>query len=244
MVKRLKLNIIKGNKIMDIKERVFSSNIKLIENGLAIGFFGNASQRHNDSMYIKPSGIKLFSEKKDCIVRVNIKTGKFNGKYSPSTDSPTHVELYKKFPQIGGVVHTHSIYATAWAQSGKSIPCLGTTHADYWNGEIPITRDLTEDEINGKYEKETAKVIIERIKELNLDPLDCPGILVANHGPFAWGETVEDAVKHAELLEYIARIAWLALSINPNAEPISSALLNKHFSRKHGPDAYYGQDSD
>ena len=141
-------------------------------------------------------------------------------------------------------MHTHSPYATVWAQSGKQIPCLGTTHADYWNGEIPITRDLINKEINGEYEKETGKVIIEKIKDLNVDPLDCPGILVANHGPFAWGKTVEDAVKHAELLEYIARLAWLSISINPNSKPISKALLNKHYSRKHGPDAYYGQDSD
>jgi L-ribulose-5-phosphate 4-epimerase len=229
---------------MRIKEKVFNSNIKLIENNLAISSFGNASQRHNDFIYIKPSGVKLFSENKDCIVKVNIKTGEFDGHYCPSTDTPTHLQIYKNFPQIEGIVHTHSIYATSWAQSGLPIPCLGTTHADYWSCVIPITRTLTDKEINGEYEKETGKVIIEKIKELNVDPLDCPGILVSNHGSFTWGKTVEDAVKHAELLEYIARLAWLSLSINLDAKPISKVLLDKHYSRKHGPDAYYGQDSD
>jgi len=228
----------------NLNHQVLIQNRRLVDLGLVVDTFGNASGRIEDELFIKPSGVNIEKVNKDSIVKVNINSLNFISRYKPSSDTPTHLELYKAFSRLGGIVHTHSIYATAWAQSGKSIPCLGTTHADYWNGEIPITRDLTEDEINGKYEKETAKVIIERIKELNLDPLDCPGILVANHGPFTWGETVEDAVKHAELLEYIARIAWLALSINPNAEPISSALLNKHFSRKHGPDAYYGQDSD
>ena len=152
--------------------------------------------------------------------------------------------IYNAFDEINGVVHSHSTYATAWAQTGQPIPCLGTTHADYWNGEISVTRELTDDEISGEYEKETGKVIIEKIQELDVDPLACPGILVSNHGPFTWGKTVEDAVKHAELLEYIARMAWLSLSINPDAEPISKALLKKHFSRKHGPEAYYGQASD
>ncbi len=195
-------------------------------------------------MLIKPSGVNVEKLNKDNIVKVNISSSDIFSEYKPSTDTPTHLELYKAFPGIGGIVHTHSTYATAWAQSGKPIPCLGTTHADYWSGEIPITRDLTTDEISGEYEKETGRVIIQKIQELNVDPLDCPGILVANHGPFTWGKTVEDAVKHAELLEYIGRLAWLSFSINPDAKSISKAMLNKHFSRKHGPDAYYGQDSD
>ena len=171
-------------------------------------------------------------------------TGKYVGKFKPSSDTPTHLELYREFQSIGGIVHTHSLYATAWAQSRKPIPCLGTTHADYWNGEIPVSRNLTNEEINGKYEKETGKVIIETINKLNVDHLDCPGIMVANHGSFTWGKTVKDAVKHAELLEYIARLAWLTISITSQAKPISRTLLNKHFSRKHGPNAYYGQDAD
>jgi len=227
---------------MDSKKRTFISNFKLLEKQLVVGAFGNASSRDKDVFHIKPSGVNLKKIKSEDMVTVRIHDGKIYGEMNPSSDTPTHIELYNKFPQIGGITHTHSVYATAWAQAVKSIPCLGTTHADYWNGEIPITRALTKEEINGEYEKETGKVIIEKIKELNVDLLDCPGIIVANHGPFTWGATVEDAVKHAELLEYIARLAWLSLSIDPNVKPISKALLNKHYSRKHGLDAYYGQD--
>jgi len=215
--------------------------MSVISEKLAIQSFGNISIRLNNRMLIKPSGVNVFKE--GDVSEVDIKTGEWKAGKKPSSDTPTHIELYKAFSNIVGIVHTHSTYATAWAQASKPIPCIGTTHADYWNGEITITRDLTNEEIEGEYEKETGKVIIEKIKELNVNPLDCPGILVANHGSFAWGETVEDAVKHAELLEYIARLAWLSLSINPDADPISKVLLNKHFYRKHGPDSYYGQDA-
>ncbi len=228
----------------NLNHRVLIQNRRLVDLGLVIDPFGNASGRIKNELLIKPSGVNVEKLNKDNIVKVNISSSDIFSEYKPSTDTPTHLELYKAFPGIGGIVHTHSTYATAWAQSGKPIPCLGTTHADYWSGEIPITRDLTTDEISGEYEKETGRVIIEKIQELNVDPLDCPGILVANHGPFTWGKTVEDAVKHAELLEYIGRLAWLSFSINPDAKSISKAMLNKHFSRKHGPDAYYGQDSD
>ena len=136
---------------------------------------------------------------------------------------------------------TLTLYATAWAQAKLAIPCLGTTQADYWKGDIPITRDLTDEEISNNYEHNTGLVIVEKLKELDINPLNCPGIIVANHGPFSWGKTVEEAVKHAELLEFIAKQNWIALSINPNAKPISKTLLNKHFKRKHGPSAYYGQ---
>jgi L-ribulose-5-phosphate 4-epimerase len=228
----------------NLNHRVLIQNRRLVDLGLVIDPFGNASGRIKNELLIKPSGVNVEKLNKDNIVKVNISSSDIFSEYKPSTDTPTHLELYKAFPGIGGIVHTHSTYATAWAQSGKPIPCLGTTHADYWSGEIPITRDLTTDEISGEYEKETGRVIIQKIQELNVDPLDCPGILVANHGPFTWGKTVEDAVKHAELLEYIGRLAWLSFSINPDAKSISKAMLNKHFSRKHGPDAYYGQDSD
>lgn len=228
----------------NLNHRVLIQNRRLVDLGLVIDPFGNASGRIKNELLIKPSGVNVEKLNKDNIVKVNISSSDIFSEYKPSTDTPTHLELYKAFPGIGGIVHTHSTYATAWAQSGKPIPCLGTTHADYWSGEIPITRDLTTDEISGEYEKETGRVIIQKIQELNVDPLQCPGILVANHGPFTWGKTVEDAVKHAELLEYIGRLAWLSFSINPDAKSISKAMLNKHFSRKHGPDAYYGQDSD
>jgi len=226
------------------KKRLIDLSSRLYQQSLIIQDFGNVSIRHNEEMLIKASGKPMSNLYNKDLVYVQLNSGKHDSELRPSSDTPTHIEVYKAFNEIYGVVHFHSTYATAWAQSGKPIPCLGTTHADYWNGEIPITRELTDEEINGEYEKETGKVIIERIKELNVDPLDCPGILVANHGPFTWGNTIENAVKHAELLEYIARMAWLSLSINPDAEPISNTLLKKHFSRKHGPDAYYGQDLD
>ena len=203
--------------------------------------FGNASIKIENSMLIKASGSNLSKLTGEDIAKVSLKISKEKLCPRPSSDTPTHRVLYNEFPEIGAIVHTHSPYATSWAQSGLPIPCLGTTHADYWSGEIPITRSLTDKEINGEYESETGKVIIEKIKELNVDPLDCPGILVANHGSFTWGKTVEDAVKHAELLEYIARLAWLSLSINSDAKAISKVLHNKHYSRKHGPGSYYGQ---
>ena len=228
-----------------IETKVLNANKQLLENGLVLQSFGNASQRIKDNfLIIKPSGINLKNSNSIEMACVDLINGSCVGGRKPSSDTPTHIEIYKNFNGVGGIVHTHSLYATAWAQAAMAIPCLGTTHADYWKGDIPITRDLTKDEINGEYEKETGKVIIEKIQELNVDPLACPGILVSNHGPFTWGKTVEDAVKHAELLEYIARLAWMSISINPDSKPILKALLNKHYSRKHGPDAYYGQDAD
>jgi len=226
------------------KSVVYSSNVKLHESELVIQNFGNVSGRLDGSILIKPSGVDIHKINYDDIVTVQINNNKFSGNLKPSSDTPTHLELYKTFPMIGGICHTHSTYASAWAQSGKPIPCFGTTHADYWNGEIPVSRKLTDEEIKADYEKETGKVIIEKINELNVDPLDCPGILVAGHGPFTWGSTAEDAVKHAELLEYIAKLAWMTISINPETTTLSSELLKKHFSRKHGPQSYYGQGSD
>ncbi len=230
--------------MLEIKQKVLESNKDIVDLGLVIGSFGNASQRYNESILIKPSGVKIDKIIADDIVCVNTKSGKYSGEYKPSTDTPTHIELYNHFPEIGGIVHTHSMYATAWAQSCMSIPCLGTTHGDYWNGDVPITRRLNDDEINKEYEKETGKVIIEKIKELQINPLDCPGILVSNHGPFAWGSSIEDAVKNAETLEYVAKLAWLTIDINPNITNISNTLLGKHFSRKHGQKSYYGQEKD
>ncbi|MDC0235086.1 L-ribulose-5-phosphate 4-epimerase AraD [Candidatus Marinimicrobia bacterium] len=227
-----------------IYDQVSNANSLLIQKNLVIQNFGNASRRFHHMCLIKGSGIDSSKVKSSDIVAVELKTGRYSSHIKPSTDTPTHIELYKSFSDIGGIVHSHSPYATAWAQAAIPIPCLGTTHADYWSDEIPITRSLTDKEINDEYERETGKVIIEKIKELNVDPLDCPGILVENHGSFTWGKTVEGAVKHAELLEYIARLAWLSLSINSDAKSISKILLNKHFTRKHGPEAYYGQDSE
>jgi L-ribulose-5-phosphate 4-epimerase len=222
-------------------KKLIDLSAQLHKQSLIFKDFGNVSLRKKDHIIIKASGRSMSNLQNSDLVKVQLYNGEYNSKIKPSSDTPTHLMIYNAFDEINGVVHFHSTYATAWAQTGQPIPCLGTTHADYWNGEISVTRELTDDEISGEYEKETGKVIIEKIQELNVDPLACPGILVSNHGPFTWGKTVEDAVKHAELLEYIARMAWVSLSINPDAEPISKALLKKHFSRKHGPEAYYGQ---
>ena len=225
------------------KNRVYTSNLKIHNLNLVFQNFGNASGRDRDNCLIKPSGVDIDKITAEKIVSVHINDiNKTDNKLNPSSDTPTHLELYKKFIELGGIVHTHSPYATAWSQSGIPIPCFGTTHADYWNGEIPITRNLNNQEIEHKYEKNTGLIIIEKIQELGFSPLDCPGILVANHGPFAWGRTIEEAVKHAELLEFIAKQSYKTLLINPDSKPINHTLLKKHFSRKHGPDAYYGQD--
>ena len=226
-----------------IFDQVSKANSLLIEKKLVIQSFGNASRRFNQFCMIKGSGIDSAKVKSSDIVAVELNTGMYTGSINPSTDTPTHIELYNSFNDIGGVVHSHSPYATAWAQAGQPIPCLGTTHADYWKGDIPVTRELTVDEINGKYELETGKVIVETLQEMKVDPLECPGIIVAHHGPFTWGKTVEEAVKNALRLEYIARMAWITLNINPQTIEISPELHHRHFSRKHGPEAYYGQEN-
>jgi len=226
------------------KKDVFEANIEIHSLGLVFQNFGNVSGRNESNCLIKPSGIKIEKFKENDVVDIQLDSGISSGPLNPSSDTPTHLVIYNNFENVGGICHTHSLYATAWAQAGESIPCLGTTHADSWNGDIPITRDLTDDEISGNYEEETGKVIIEKLDVLNLSPFDCPGIIVANHGSFTWGKTVKDAVNNAELLEYMAHLAWLSLSINPDAKSISNSLLNKHFSRKHGSNAYYGQNLD
>jgi L-ribulose-5-phosphate 4-epimerase len=184
--------------------------------------------------------LSLISKNDISVVEIN--SGKLLSGKSPSSDTPTHLEIYRSFPQLGGITHTHSPYATAWAQTGNSIPCLGTTHADYWRGEIPVTRPMTDQEISGDYEKETGKVIVETINKMCMDPLECPGILVMCHGPFTWGKTIEEAVKNAEMLEYIAKLSWLTHQLNQSIPAISPSLHSRHFTRKHGPQSYYGQE--
>ena len=224
-----------------MKIKVLKKNNELILLGLVIGTFGNASAKDGSSILIKPSGVDLSLISKNDISVVEINSGKLLSGKSPSSDTPTHLEIYRSFPQIGGITHTHSPYATAWAQTGDSIPCLGTTHADYWRGEIPVTRPMTDQEISGDYEEVTGKIIVETIKELCLDPLECPGILVMHHGPFTWGKTIEEAVKNAEALEYIAKLAWMTRQLNQSIPAISPSLHSRHFTRKHGPKSYYGQ---
>ncbi len=225
-----------------MKTEVLNKNKELILLGLVIDTFGNASAKDGSSILIKPSGVDLSLISKSDISVVEINSGKLLSGKSPSSDTPTHLEIYRSFPQLGGITHTHSPYATAWAQTGNSIPCLGTTHADYWRGEIPVTRPMTDQEISGDYEKETGKVIVETINKMCMDPLECPGILVMCHGPFTWGKTIEEAVKNAEMLEYIAKLSWLTHQLNQSIPAISPSLHSRHFTRKHGPQSYYGQE--
>ncbi|HEV2436954.1 MAG TPA: L-ribulose-5-phosphate 4-epimerase [Verrucomicrobiae bacterium] len=226
----------------ELKQQVCASNLKLVADGLVIQTWGNASgiDRRRGLIVIKPSGVPYDGMKPGQMVVVSLQTGKVvEGNLKPSSDTPTHLGLYRAFPEIGGVVHTHSLYATAWAQARRKIPAYGTTQADYWFGEVPCTRALTPREIKSDYEANTGHVIVETFNRL--DPLQHPAVLVAGHGPFAWGRDVDDAVHNAVVMEFIARLAAETLRINPKTRPMESALLNKHFLRKHGTNAYYGQ---
>lgn len=226
----------------DLKRTVCEANLELVRRGLVIQTFGNVSgvDRASNCMVIKPSGVGYADLKPEQMVVVSLATGEaMEGKLRPSSDTPTHLVLYRAFTEVGGIVHTHSPHATAWAQAGSEIPPLGTTHADFFEGPVPCTRDLTAGEIRTDYEANTGEVIVSRFARL--DPLRTPGVLVVNHGPFAWGRTVAEAVQHAEALEFIARLASETLAINPGARAMPRVLLDKHFLRKHGPGAYYGQ---
>jgi L-ribulose-5-phosphate 4-epimerase len=226
----------------ELKAKVCQANLDLVKEGLVIQTWGNASaiDREHDLFVIKPSGVPYAGLKPEQMVVVSLETGSVvEGQLKPSSDTPTHLALYRAFKDIGGVVHTHSLYATAWAQARKGIPAYGTTQADYWHGEVPCTRALTPKEIQGDYEENTGGVIVERFKKLN--PLDHPAVLVASHGPFVWGRDVEEAMHNAVVLEFIARLASETLRINPRTRPMPSVLLDKHFLRKHGPNAQYGQ---
>jgi L-ribulose-5-phosphate 4-epimerase len=225
-----------------LRTEVCQANLDLVAAGLVIETFGNVSgiDRARGLVVIKPSGVPYEGMKPEHMVVVSLETGKVvEGKLKPSSDTPTHLVLYRAFPQIGGVVHTHSLYATAWAQAQMGIPAYGTTHADYWYGEVPCTRLLTPQEIRTDYEANTGHVIVERFNRL--DPMQHPAVLVASHGPFAWGADAHDAVHHAGVLEFVARLASETLRLNPKLSPMQPALLDKHFLRKHGSGAYYGQ---
>ncbi len=225
-----------------LKRQVCAANLKLVAEGLVIQTWGNASgiDRARGLVVIKPSGVSYDSLKPVDLAVVSLKTGKVvEGRLRPSSDTPTHLVLYRAFPGIGGVVHTHSLYATAWAQARKGIPSYGTTQADYWYGDVPCTRLLTAKEVKTDYEANTGRVIVETFEKL--DPMQHPAVLVASHGPFTWGKDVYDAVHNAEVLEFVARLASETLWLNPKTKPIQSVLLNKHFLRKHGPKAHYGQ---
>lgn len=223
-----------------LKEKVLEANLDLVKHNLVVYTWGNVSgiDRENDLVVIKPSGVAYSSMKPKDMVVLNLYGQVVEGKLSPSSDAPTHLVLYRQFVEIGGVVHTHSEWATSWAQSGRDIPALGTTHADYFYGNIPCTRKLTSQEISGNYELETGKVIVEKFKDI--DPMQMPGVLVNNHGPFAWGADASDAVHNAVVLEEVAKMAFRTLVLNPDAS-VDQFLVDKHYMRKHGNNAYYGQ---
>lgn len=227
----------------ELKERVFRANLDLVRHNLVIFTWGNVSgiDREKGLVVIKPSGVDYDSMKASDMVVVDLKTGEtVEGELNPSSDTPTHLILYRTYPDIGGIVHTHSTYATAWAQAGKDIPNIGTTHSDYYHNDIPCTGDMTEKEIKGDYELETGNVIVKRLNQGNINPLHTPGALVKNHGPFAWGKNPDNAVYNAVVMEQVAKMAYLSFAINPEIS-MNPLLVEKHFSRKHGPNAYYGQ---
>lgn len=225
----------------DLKRESYEANLLLPRHGLINLTFGNASaiDRQRGIFAIKPSGVDYTVLKVDDMVLVDLEGKKVEGKLNPSSDTPTHRRLYQGFTSIGGVVHTHSSHATAFAQAGRPVPIFGTTHADYFYGEIPVTRKMTAQEISTAYEWETGNVILERFK--GIDPLDCPAVLVNRHAPFTWGPTVAKAVEVAIAAECCAHMALMSLQLEPKLAPIEPELLNKHFKRKHGPGAYYGQ---
>ena len=225
-----------------LKEEVLQANLDLVRQGLVIYTWGNVSgiDRERGLVVIKPSGVCYDVMQASDMVVVDLDGNVVESDLNPSSDTPTHLALYKAFPQIGGVVHTHSTFATAWAQAGMDIPALGTTHADYFHGAIPCTDDMSAEQINGEYEAETGTVIIDRFKEAGLNPIHTPAVLVKNHGPFAWGKNPAEAVYHSKVLEEVAKMAYISLTLQPQAT-IKPELIEKHFMRKHGPNAYYGQ---
>ncbi|MEI7831040.1 MAG: L-ribulose-5-phosphate 4-epimerase [Prolixibacteraceae bacterium] len=227
---------------IELKQRVFEANLNLVKHGLVIFTWGNVSEidRERGIMAIKPSGLSYDTMTWQDMVLVDLEGKVVDSKWKPSSDTPTHLLLYKEFGLIGGIVHTHSEWATSWAQMGLPIPALGTTHADYFYGEIPCTRKLTEHEVKGDYELATGLVISETFKKRNIDPLAVPAVLVEGHGPFAWGKDATDAVHNAVVLEQVAKMAHHALTMN-KVTGIDQFLLDKHYLRKHGKDAYYGQ---
>jgi L-ribulose-5-phosphate 4-epimerase len=228
----------------ELRERVAESNRRLAAEGLVSLSFGNASgvDRNEGTLVIKASGVACDRVGPADTVVVSLEDGRVvEGSLRPSSDTPTHLVLYRRFASIGGVVHTHSAFASAWAQAGRSVPCLGTTHADHFAGPIPVTRGLTEEEIAGDYEASTGQVIVETLEGLSLGALEMPAALVASHGPFAWGADPAEAVTNAVALEVVAAMALRTLALEPTIGPIADALSARHFGRKHGPDAYYGQ---
>ena len=230
--------------LQELKKEVYEANMLLPKYGLVTFTWGNVSaiDRESGLFVIKPSGVEYESMKPEDMVVMDLNGNRVEGKLRPSSDTPTHLELYKAFPEIGGIVHTHSSYATSWAQAGRSIPCYGTTHADYIYGEVPCVRCLTKEEIDEAYETNTGKLIVSEFKRSKKEIMAVPAVLCKNHGPFTWGKDAKDAVHNAVVLEEVAKMAYRTESINSKVEPAPQELQDKHYYRKHGAGAYYGQE--
>lgn len=229
-----------------LKHAVYEANMELPHRGLVTYTWGNVSgiDRERGLVVIKPSGVSYDELTPDDLVVLDLDGKVVDGKLNPSSDTKTHLELYKAFPEIGGIVHTHSPYAVGWAQAGRDIPAYGTTHADYFYGPVPCCRSLTEQEVEEDYERKTGLVIVETFRRRELDPVHVPGAICRNHGPFTWGKDAAQAVYHAVVLEEVAKMAVYTTQIAPDAQPAPQYVLDKHFLRKHGPNAYYGQKKD
>jgi len=229
--------------LADLRAQVLKANLDLVRHGLVIATFGNASgvARDQGLIVIKPSGVPYDEMRPEHLVVTDLHGKVVEGTLRPSSDLPTHAALYRAFPQLGGIAHTHSEHATAWAQANEPIPCLGTTHADYFHGPIPVTERMTDAEINDEYEVNTGTAIIRTFQNKGIDPSAVPAVLVANHGPFAWGKTPGEAAEHAWMLEAVARMAYMTVTLKGSADSIGKALHDRHFLRKHGAKAYYGQ---
>ena len=229
-----------------LKHAVYEANMELPHRGLVTYTWGNVSgiDRERGLVVIKPSGVDYETMKPEDMVVLDLDGKVVDGKLNPSSDTKTHLELYKAFPEIGGIVHTHSPYAVGWAQAGRDIPAYGTTHADYFYGPVPCCRSLTEQEVEEDYERNTGLVIVETFRQRELDPVHVPGAICRNHGPFTWGKDAAQAVYHAVVLEEVAKMAVYTTQIAPDAQPAPQYVLDKHFLRKHGPNAYYGQKKD
>ena len=227
----------------ELKEKVLQANLDLVKHKLVLFTWGNVSQidRRTGYLVIKPSGVSYDEMKAEDMVVVDLEGKVVEGRLRPSSDTPTHIEFYKAFPEVGGVTHTHSTYATAWAQAGRDIPFYGTTHADYFYGDIPCARSLTKEEIEGEYEKNTGLAIVERFQTDGIDPKAVPGVLIKSHGVFAFGKDGDQSVYHAAVIEEVAKMATITEAVNPNVKRADSFMMDKHYLRKHGKNAYYGQ---
>lgn len=226
-----------------LKQAVYEANMELPRRGLVTYTWGNVSgiDRERGLVVIKPSGVEYDELTPETLVVLDLAGNRVEGTLNPSSDTKTHLELYKAFPSLGGIVHTHSPYAVGWAQAGEDIPCYGTTHADYFYGSIPLARHLTREELDEDYEKNTGKIIIETFRERDIDPDAVPAVICHSHGPFTWGKTPAQAVYHAVVLEEVAKMAIFTRQVKPDAAPAPQYLQDKHYMRKHGPNAYYGQ---